>query len=135
MMEHETDNEHARATYAASDQAPAQLFDQVEVNGVSFNPLDPMVGYYDRVWAEGDAAKIAMHRNIPALIGLEINEPFSIQQYKEHLVTNGYGSRETVEKFWPCYPLHIRIACIVVGIALLFAILFIGCVAALRLLR
>lgn len=88
---------------AISDQAPAMLANEMSVNGV---PIDPMIGYYDRVWAEGDPDKIAMHRNIPALIGYEIHEPFSIEKYKKHLVENSYASQETVEAFWPEKPIE-----------------------------
>lgn len=59
------------------------------------NSIDPMVGWYDRMLAEGDEQKLNTLRNIPTLVGYELST--SIEKYKEHCVLCGYGSRETMD--------------------------------------
>lgn len=64
------------------------------------NPIDPLVGYYDRVLAEGDNTKIQILRNIHPVVFAEMGEPFNMEQYKEHCLNFGYGSRETLDTLY-----------------------------------
>lgn len=52
--------------------------------------LDPMQGYFDRMLAQGEQEHLTMLRNIPHIAGVDI------ASYKEHCVSCGYGSRETM---------------------------------------
>jgi hypothetical protein len=81
-----TDNEHATATYSLTEGSPAKEM---------LSPVDPMVGWYDRLLAEGDEQKLRMLRNIPRVIGVGLN------QYREHCIRFGYGSRETMDILFP----------------------------------
>lgn len=68
------------------------------------SPLDPLLGYFDRVISEGDATKITMLRNIYPMIMAEFGEPFDVKKHKERCIEVGYGSRETVDILWPDPP-------------------------------
>lgn len=93
-----TDNDHARATYSvsSSDEAPAMLLNEITVNGVSLNPIDPMRGFYDRMVAKGESLNIL--RN---LARVTLGDLFDEEKYKEHCITCGYGSKEAMDIVFP----------------------------------
>lgn len=64
-------------------------------------PEDPMCGCWDRWLVEADEQKLQVLRSLPAVIHLETGESFSLVQFKEHCISCGYGSRETMETLFP----------------------------------
>lgn len=63
------------------------------------NPLDPMVGFYDRLLAEGDQKKITMLRNMHFMFQGYGEE--ARQKIREHAIENGFGTEETMLKLFP----------------------------------
>jgi hypothetical protein len=68
------------------------------------NLLDTMVGFYDKLFVQGNEVELQIARAIPYM--LFGDDEGALNNYKENCIRLGYGSRETMNKLLPLHTIE-----------------------------